>query len=242
MGLCFLTALLFWAVFLIRLTNLEFCPNQTVCNSIAIMKWDKLLQIVGREPIFSFSLLKAGSIDPVDLGIQLSRWGKSGKIIQIRRGLYAVSEQYRKTKPHLFYVANRIQRASYVSLQSALDYYGLIPEYVPAVTSVTTRRSQTFENPLGDFIFRHIKRELFFEHKLLDVGEDQSAFIASPEKSLLDLLYLTPRSDDPSYIRELRLQNMDSLNMKHLKNTAHRMRTKKLVRAVEILEDLMREL
>jgi predicted transcriptional regulator of viral defense system len=206
------------------------------------MKWEELLQIVGREPVFSSSLLKTGSANPADLGKQLSRWVKSGKLIQIRRGLYALSERYSKVQPHPFYIANRIQRASYVSLQSALGYYGLIPEYVPAVTSVTTGRPQTFEIPLGDFIFRHIKKELFFEYTLMDVENNQSAFIASPEKSLLDLLYLTPGSDDPSYLRELRLQNLDRLNFQKFKTIAGYMESRKLMRAAKLLESLIKEL
>ncbi|MGD2245669.1 MAG: hypothetical protein PVI11_03890 [Candidatus Aminicenantes bacterium] len=206
------------------------------------MKWDELLQIVGREPVFSSSLLKTGSVNPVDVGKQLSRWVKSGKLIQIRRGLYALSEHYSKIQPHPFYIANRIQRASYVSLQSALKYYGLIPEYVPAVTSVTTGRPHILEIPLGDFIFRHIKKESFFEYKLIDVENNQSAFIASPEKSLLDLLYLTPGSDDPSYLRELRLQNLDRLNLEQIQTTAGHTGSRKLIRAAELLEGLIKEL
>jgi predicted transcriptional regulator of viral defense system len=220
-------------------------------NSIAIighiwyidsMKWEELLQIVGREPVFSSSLLRTGSVNPVDIGKQLSRWVKSGKLIQIRRGLYALSERYSKTQPHPFYVANRIQRASYVSLQSALEYYGLIPEYVPAVTSVTTGRPQTFKIPLGNFIFRHIKKEIFFEYRLTDVGNNQSAFLASPEKALLDLIYLTSGSDNPSYLRELRLQNLDRLNMEQLKTTVGHIGSRKLIRAAQLLDSLVKEL
>lgn len=206
------------------------------------MKWEELLQIVGREPVFSSSVLKTGSVNPVDLGKQLSRWVKSGKLIQIRRGLYALSERYSKVQPHPFYIANRIQRASYVSLQSALGYYGLIPEYVPAVTSVTTGRPQTFEIAVGDFIFRHIKKEFFFEYTLIDVENNQSAFIASLEKSLLDLLYLTPGSDDPSYLSELRLQDLDRLNFQKFKTIAGYMENRKLMRAAKLLEGLIKEL
>ena len=206
------------------------------------MKWEVLLRIVGREPVFSSSLLKTGPVNPVDVGKQLSRWVKSGKLIQIRRGLYALSEHYSKVQPHPFNIANRIQRASYVSLQSAMEYYGLIPEYVPAVTSVTTGRPQTFEIPLGDFIFRHIKKELFFGYKLVDVGNNQSVFIASPEKSLLDLLYLTAGSDVLSYLRELRLQNLDRLNLKQFKIIAGHTGSRKLIRAAELMDSLVKEL
>ncbi|MFW6137420.1 MAG: type IV toxin-antitoxin system AbiEi family antitoxin domain-containing protein [Candidatus Aminicenantaceae bacterium] len=206
------------------------------------MKWGKVLHTVEKEPVFSSSVLKAGTEDPVKLGIQLSRWVEAGKLIQIRRGLYALSEQYRKTEPHPFYIANRIKRASYVSLQSALEHYGLIPEYVPAVTSVTTGRPQTFETPLGIYIYRHVKKELFFDCIVEELTGDQSAFIASPEKALLDLFHLTPGSDDLGYIKELRLQNWDNLNILRLKKTARLTGSPKLIRVSKIIENLKEEL
>ena len=206
------------------------------------MKWEKLLDLAGDEPAFSSSLLKTAGISPAEAGKQLSRWVKSGKLIQLRRGLYVLSEPYRKTQPHPFYLANKLQRGSYVSLQSALEYYGLIPEYVPAVTSVTIRRSQTLATPLGDFIFRHVKKEFFSDYVQIDMGGEQLAFVATPEKSLLDLLYLTPGSDNPSYLRELRLQNLENLNIERLKSLASQTRSRKLIRAAGILEDLLREL
>lgn len=206
------------------------------------MKWEELLQIVGKESVFSSNLLKAGNVNPVDLSKQLSRWVESGKLLQIRRGLYALSERYRKTEPHPFYIANRIKRASYVSLQSALEHYGLIPEFVPAATSVTTGRPQTFENLLGNFAYKHVKNELFFDYTLEEFTAGQSAFIASQEKALLDLLYLTPGSDNPAYLKELRLQNLDNMDIKRLQKIARRTRSHKLIRASNILENLVNEL
>jgi len=206
------------------------------------MKWAQFLDLAGNEPILSSSLLKTAGISPAEAGKQLSRWVKSGKLIQIRRGLYMLAEPYIKIRPHPFYLANKLQRGSYVSLQSALEYYGLIPEYVPAVTSVTTRRTQTFTTPLGNYIFRHVKKELFFDYVQLDMGEGQLAFVATPEKSLLDLLYLTPGSDNPSYLRELRLQNLENLNIERFKSLASQTRIRKLIRAAGILGGLLRRL
>ncbi len=203
------------------------------------MKWEKLLHIVEKEPLFSSSLLKADASDPVKLGIQLSRWIQAGKLIQIRRGLYTLSRQYRKTDPHPFYIANRIKKASYVSLQSALEHYGLIPEYVPAVTSVTTGRPQTFDTPLGHYIFRHIKRDLFSDYSLEEAGRGQTAFIAKPEKALIDLLYLTPGSDDAAYIRELRLQNTEHLDFRELQKIVRRSGSPKLIRSARLIEELL---
>ncbi len=205
------------------------------------MKWDELLQIVGREPIFHSSILIAGGVDPVDLGRQLSRWVKSGNLIQLRRNIYVLSERYQKTRPHPFHVANRLKRASYVSLQSALEYYGLIPEYVPSVTSITTGRPEELLTPLGAFIFKHIKKALFSGYQSVDLGEDQSAFIATPEKALLDLLYLTPSSDNPDYLRELRLQNSETLKTDLLIESADRSGSRKLLRAARRLVALMPE-
>jgi len=205
------------------------------------MKWDKLLRIVGKEPVFHSSLLRAGSIDPVDLGRQLSRWVKSGKLIQVRRSLYALPERYRKTTPHLFHVANRLKRGSYVSLQSALEYYGLIPEYVPTVVSVTTGRPETLSTPFGTFIFRHVKKDLFFGYQIVDFKDDQLVSIASPEKALLDLLYLTPGSDNIDFLRELRLQNLDTFNPTRMKNLFEQTKSQKLQRTLRLLDLILKE-
>ena len=83
-----------------------------------------MLEIVGNEPVFRTGLLLAGDVDPVHIRRQLGRWAKAGKVYQLRRGLYALAPPYQRTRPHPFLVANHLVRPSYVSLQSALAYYG----------------------------------------------------------------------------------------------------------------------
>jgi len=200
------------------------------------MKWEELLKIVGREPVFHSSMLAASGVNPIDLGRQLPRWVKSGKLVQLRRKLYVLSIQHQKTRPHPFLIANRIKQASYVSLQSALEYHGLIPEYVPSITSISTGRPEEVVTPLGSFIFRHVKKELFSNYQLIDLGEEQSAFIATPEKALLDLLYLTSSSDKPEYLRELRLQNLTNLNTNTLIELAEKSGIIKLLFAARRIE------
>jgi len=206
------------------------------------MKWQELLKIVGRTPVFNSSLFLAGNLDPAEIRRQLSRWTKSGLLIQLRRGLYTFSEHYQKNPPHSFLIANQMKRASYVSLQSALSYYELIPEYVPAVTSVTTGRPETLTNPFGVFIYKHIKKSFFFGYRLAELGNGQAAFIATPEKALLDLLYLTPGSDNLNYLQELRLQNAEILNQELLLEYASQTESRKLFRASRKLVTLIREL
>jgi predicted transcriptional regulator of viral defense system len=180
-------------------------------------------------------------VDPREIRRQLSRWRQSGKIYQLRRGLYSLAPPYQKAKPRPFLVANRLLPASYVSLQSALAYYGMIPEHVPVTTSVTTSRPAHWETPLGIFDFRHIQIPFFDGFRVVDLGEKQQAFIAIPEKALLDLIYLEPGGDTLDYLAELRLSNLDQLDWQHLERLARKIEKLKLLRAVATIQVLAEE-
>lgn len=203
------------------------------------MEFEELLRIVGDEPVFETGLLLAGAVNPAHVRRQLSRWTKAGRIYQLRRGLYALAPPFQKVRPHPFIVANRMVRSSYVSLQSALAYYSLIPEHVPILTSVATARPGRWDTPLGSYEFRHIKTDMLYGYRLLDVGEGQQAFAASPEKALLDLVYLQPGGDSPEYLQELRLQHLDQLDLQVLQGQADQANSPKLARAVAIIADLI---
>lgn len=202
------------------------------------MDFKRLQEIVGEEPVFETGLLLAGQVDPGSVRRQLSRLTASGRLIQLRRGLYALAPPFQKVRPHPFLVANRIVRASYVSRQSALAYYGLIPEYVPVVTSVTTSRPGRWENPLGAFEYRHIKPDLFFGYEMVELVEGQAALVASPEKALLDLVYLQPASDSREYLRELRMENMERLDLDELGRLAEESGRPKLRRVAGLVEKM----
>ncbi|MFL7809737.1 MAG: hypothetical protein AB8I80_13965 [Anaerolineae bacterium] len=115
------------------------------------MEFERLLEIVGDEPVFETGLLLAGDVNPANVRRQLSRWVKAGRLFQLRRGLYVLAPPYQKVKPHSFLLANRLKPSSDVSLQSALAFYGLIPEAVLEVTSVTTTRPAHWETALGSY-------------------------------------------------------------------------------------------
>ena len=148
---------------------------------------------------------------------------------------------YAKRQVHPFLIANELRRASYVSLQAALAYYGMIPEYVPNTTSVTTDRPEQLDTPVGRFLFRHIKRALFFGVEQVEVAPGQIARMASREKALLDLLYLTPASDGPAYVEELRLERVPGFDMDLCRALADRTGSAKVQRAVERLATLWTE-
>lgn len=195
------------------------------------MEFATLLEIVGREPVFEAGLLLAGDVDPDNVRRQLSRWTATGRLFQLRRGLYALAPPFQKVRPHPFLIANRLVPGSYVSLQSALAHYGLIPEAVPVTTGVTTRRPARWNTPLGVYEYRHVKPGLFFGYQLVDLGNEQQAFAATPEKALLDLVHLQPGGDEPEYLQELRLQNLDQVDLEQLQLHAMRASSPKLRRA-----------
>jgi len=205
------------------------------------MKWQSLLELVVDEPVFSSALLLSGNVSVPQVRLQLSRWVKDGRLIQLRRGLYMLAPVWRKVEPHPFLVANRLQRGSYVSAQSALAFHGIIPEYVPVATSVGPGRPETVQNLLGAFQFNHLARQLLFGYSQIEVAPRQLAFVASPEKALLDLIHLTPGADSEEYLRQLRLQTPEAINLPRLLELAQRSGKPKLMRASRFVGPLLEE-
>lgn len=197
------------------------------------MKFAELLDTVGGLPLFRGSLLLAGDRDPADVRRQLARWNASGRVLQLRRNVYVLAAPWRRVEPHPFLIANELNRPSYVSLQSALAHYGMIPEAVPSTTSVTTGRPVTFETPLGRYVYRHVRPAAFFGYGPLPVFRDQDALVADPAKALLDLVYLTPGGEATAHLESLRLEDLETLGTQDLRNHARRWGKGKIARAVE---------
>ncbi len=205
------------------------------------MKLRELQQLLGDESVFRTGTLLAGQSSPEHVRRQLSRWVKSGKVLGLRKGIYALANPYAKSQPHPFFLANELRRASYVSLQSALAWYGCIPEFSPATTSVTTERPEELATPLGRFLFRHLKEDLFRGMQRVEVSAGQFARIATPEKALIDLFYLTPHSDHPDYLEELRLEPQGCLEWVRLVEMARELGSGKVIRAVSRLERIFQD-
>ena len=206
------------------------------------MKFDELIACIPSHGVFRTGHLLAGQASPASVGRQLDRWCKSGRVLQLRRGVYAVNATYVKQAPHPFLVASLLRRASYVSLQSALSHYGMIPEYVPTTTSITTGRPERFDTPLGRFEFRHTAKQRFNGFHEIEIAPGQPILIASPEKALVDLLYLTAGSDAEAWLRELRVAPHPRFTDESvLKDAAATCASKKVLRAVTRLLDLWRK-
>ena len=202
------------------------------------MKFVNLLEKVADLPVFTVRFLSAGG-NLSQIRLQINRWVKNGKIIRLHKGLYTLAEPYRKVTSEPFCIANSLKQASYVSLHSALSWYGMIPEFVPAVTSISTGRPQTIETPLGRFEFRHVSKKYFWGYQQVELKFGQTAFIAHPEKALLDLIYLTGGGDEIEFIEELRLQNFEQINRVVLREFVERFQGPKLNRALDNIEKIL---
>jgi len=113
-----------------------------------------------------------------------------GIIIRVKKGLYVFGDGARQASYSIEILANLIYGPSYISLDYALQHYGLIPERVEGVTSVTTGRSRKFLTPVGLFIYRMIPLRAFqIGMDRIEIGDGRAFLMATPEKTLADKIY-----------------------------------------------------
>ncbi len=116
---------------------------------------------------------------------------KKGYIVRVKKGLYIWGNTLNPAGYAKMILANLLFGPSYVSLEYALSHYGMIPERVETVTSVTFKKNKSFSTPVGHFEFRHLHRDAYaIGVKLLFVQQQETALIAAPEKALLDTIAL----------------------------------------------------
>lgn len=122
---------------------------------------------------------------------KIHRWMAQGVLQQVKRGFYVVSPAYSGEVVSLPLIANLLYGPSYISLDYALYYYGLIPEKVVEITSVTTKRSKVFDSRLGRFSYAHLPIS-FYAQGISQVAESDRVvyLMARPEKALCDKLVL----------------------------------------------------
>ena len=115
---------------------------------------------------------------------------KKGVIVRVKKGIYVFGQKYQLRPFSREILANIIHGPSYVSLDYALHYHGLIPERVEAVTSVTCGRGKRFNTPVGLFIYRTVPMSAYSTGiSRVEMDGGRSFLIASPEKALADKLY-----------------------------------------------------
>ncbi|MCG2587812.1 type IV toxin-antitoxin system AbiEi family antitoxin domain-containing protein [Rhodohalobacter sulfatireducens] len=171
---------------------------------------------------------------------RLVEWQEKGYIQKLRNRFYfftgnSVNERY------LFFAANELYSPSYISLESALSWYGFIPEGVFQVTSCSSRKTQSFDTPLGSFSYRHIQPALFFGYHLEEWNNHHFA-IAEPEKTVIDYLYLHHEIDEPDDFESLRWNSTEmnnSLSMEKVDTYASHIGSKALVKRLTTLKEFL---
>jgi len=159
-----------------------------------------------KDNLKDFLIISAGDILKVDPDFhkqRLSEWQRKGYIKKIAKGYYVFSD-LEINESAMFIIANKILDPSYVSLEMALSYYGLIPESVYGITSVTSRKSYRISSPIGRFNYRQIKPDLMFGYRLVQY-QNHNFKMAEIEKALLDYFHTNSKLNSESEFEELRI-------------------------------------
>jgi len=155
------------------------------------MYLDKIAKDLGEIP-FSRQLILEFLKEYKRPNDKISEWVKSGELTILRRGLYIPGPESNLLKPEPFLIANHLRGPSYVSLESALSYWGLIPERVYDITSVTLQSKKIYKTPVAKFSYQFLPTPYFsFGIESIPVNPKQTVLIASIEKAICDKLILT---------------------------------------------------
>lgn len=160
--------------------------------------------------------------------INLRNWVNKGHLIMFRRGLYAITDEVKKMDS--MGLATKLYHPSYVSMEKALNFYGIIPEAVFTVTSVTTRKTKKFNTIMGNFSYQKIKKEAFGGYETKNNGKI-SFNLALPEKALVDFFYLKRNilNGDQEQFREYRFNEDFNFDAKKLLDFARVFQNKKVL-------------
>lgn len=180
-----------------------------------------------------FSINDILKVDPEFHRQRLSEWQNKDYIKKIIKEYYCFSD-LEINESALFIIANKIFNPSYVSLEMALSYYGLIPESVYGVTSVTSKKTYAFHAPLARFSYRKIKPELMFGYQLISY-RDHAFKIAEIEKAILDYFYFNPKIKSEGEFEELRINRdifQEKVNPEKLRNYLSQFKNKALEKRI----------
>lgn len=151
----------------------------------------KYLEFRRRLNVNVFTILDVKKFFPEEsetlLKIQLSRFRSRGLVIQMKRGLYC----FDPGRIEELELAGKLYQPSYISLESALNYYGMIPDVPQAVESVSLTNTKNITNQFGTFHYMKIKQELFWGYQVRQNAQGEGSFlIADGQKALLDFFYI----------------------------------------------------
>lgn len=122
---------------------------------------------------------------------KIKAMGGEGLLLPIKKGLYIAGPIF-DARPEPFLVANHILGPSYISMESALFYYGMIPERVYSIISMTIKLSKSYDTPIGRFIYTRLPLPYYsFGIRMANLSKEQTILMATPEKAICDLIVST---------------------------------------------------
>lgn len=217
------------------------------------MKYTDLAAHFRDRPFFETRQVEAMFREPrPQVQARLSRWVAAGKLVQLRRGKYLLPPAARRAEVSIYHLSNYLLRPSYVSLHSALEYHGLIPEAVGPVQALTPRHGNRWDTPVGTFSYTSITQGRFFGYRVyvsrrtgpggaLEPARGQESFLmARPEKAVLDVFYSAAGEWGTERIGEMRFQNLDGIDGGRLLEYAHRFASPRVTRAASAFLQLHR--
>ncbi|NGF57853.1 hypothetical protein G5B00_15140 [Parapedobacter sp. SGR-10] len=123
---------------------------------------------------------------------KISALVREDELQYVKRGLYVPGPRTDLPIPGLFLIANHLHGPSYVSLETAMSYWGFVPERVYEISSVTLKATKTYKTEVGRFTYRHLEAPYYtFGIQRVLLTENQAALVASPEKALCDKIVTT---------------------------------------------------
>ena len=196
-----------------------------------------------RRDLISFKIFSISDVRKAFLHFdsrRLVEWQKKGYIQKLTNKWYYFSE-IPLTEHLLQRISNCLHHPSYISLESAISFYHIIPEHVFTHQAVSTRKTILYETPAGNFNYRSIKKELYFGYQII-YNEGLPVVIADLEKAILDYLYLNPSVKTGEDIQGLRwnfdeIQNQ--LDWEKLHNYKILYNSKILDKRVSILKKML---
>ncbi len=147
-----------------------------------------------QEKIKNLPVFKLNDIRKIDPGFhrqQLTYWQKAGYIISLPGSYYMLAEK-QVNEAFMYIFANRLYEPSYISLESALAFYQIIPETVIGVTSVSSRKTARFHSKYGILSYKSIQPAYLFGYQINEPEKSIKYKIANIEKAVLDYLYFHP--------------------------------------------------
>lgn len=168
-------------------------------NKISYLKFRKAIR-----PFEVFSIKDILKIYPDFDSRRLYEWQEKDYITKLIKGYYIFNDMLVNEKM-LFQISNFLRSPSYVSLESALSFYHIIPEQAFDISAVTTLKTIEYNTPRGTFSYKRIMPRLYFGYTIIQRPDKRPVLIAELEKALLDFLYLNSSINNTHAIEALRL-------------------------------------